>query len=164
MNAKEYKYNNEIIEVVSSIGDNLVVKYKDSEERITTTLKELKECGWTLIEEAKPEYIMCTNIRSGILTVEIGNISIASLNLEKEFRVFTDNFSIETYEKWVEDGMEIDSRTVEFKGKKYYIACNYTLHSIESAVIYDFESNEPMCGCYDDNVKVYKHSKTPILF
>ncbi len=101
----------------------------------------------------------------GSLNIEYKDNIVGYITTEGRCRILSAPSWICIYEQWRAEGMHVDSTSVEWRGKEYYVNNCFELRSIGFAGrIYNFNTCTAESGCHDGSIVRHKHNNKPVLF
>lgn len=100
----------------------------------------------------------------GSLHIKYGEGLIGLITVNGRCNILNDSSTVETYEKWRENGMKVDSTPIEWRGGMYQITDSHDLVRRNYTGIYDFDGCQYYARCKDENIKRFKHNGKAIGF
>jgi len=103
-------------------------------------------------------------IGCGDLNIIYGDQLVGYINLKGNCRILNNNNRVDAYSQWREDGQNIDSSVVEWRGGKYMIdGFGYLTRNDDREInIYSFKDCVYCACCQDTNIKRHAHNNRAI--
>ena len=133
--------------------------------------KKYQELGKEIEKlKAEPEeYTMYLKLDGGDLDIRVtgsgvDNGRIGYITIDGCCRFINSRACVLNYNLWLDNGMKVNTSSIEWRGKKYHITSSGSLRcNMGSGNIYDFQNAITYGGCEDDNLARLKNGRV-ILF